>query len=340
MTIRFGLVGYGLFGRWHARYLAAAEGAALAAICTTSAENQAAAHADHPGARVLGDWEALVRAPDVDAVAIAAPNHLHARIAIAALEAGKHVLVEKPLATTIEDCDRVLEAVERTGGLLSVGHELRLSRQWATVKQLIEEGALGTLAYANLALFRFPYRPGGGGWRHDAARVGSWILEEPVHFYDLVLWYMAGLGAPVSVLAKGSDGEASGMTGNFTSILSFKGGAYATIGQSLAGFGHHLVLELAGDAGALRSTWSAADARSEKPSFALTVKRAGAATEEAIPLEASGELVELEAEINATVDAFAAGRTVVSAEEGRRAVIVCLAAEQALREGREVALDL
>jgi myo-inositol 2-dehydrogenase/D-chiro-inositol 1-dehydrogenase len=340
LTIRFGLVGYGLFGRWHARFLAAAEGAALAAICTTSAENQAAAGADHPGARVLGDWAALVRAPDIDAVAITAPNHLHARIAIAALEAGKHVLVEKPLATTAEDCDRVVEAVRRTGGLLSVGHELRLSRQWAAVKRLIEEGALGSLAYANLALFRFPYRSGAGGWRHDAARVGSWILEEPVHFYDLILWYTAGLGPPISVLARGSAGAVSGMTSNFTSILSFAGGAYATIGQSLAGFGHHLVLELAGDAGALRSTWSAADARSERPTFALTVKRAGATAAEAISLDASGELVELEAEIGATVAAFAAGRVVVSAEEGRRAVLVCLAAEQALREGREVALDL
>ena len=206
------------------------EGATLVAVCTSSAENQAAARADHPTARVLDDWEELARAPDIDAVAIAAPNHLHARMAIAALEAGKHVLVEKPLATTVEDCDRVVDAVRRTGCLLSVGHELRLSEQWAAVRRLVQEGALGSLAYANLALFRFPYRPGGGGWRNDTARVGSWILEEPVHFYDLILWYMAELGPPTAVLARGSGGRGSGMTQNFTSILSFAGGAHATIG--------------------------------------------------------------------------------------------------------------
>ena len=340
MTIRFGLVGYGLFGRWHARFLAATEGATLAAVCTGSAENRTAARADHPATVILDDWEKLVRASNIDAVAITTPNHLHAPIAIAALEAGKHVLVEKPLATTVEDCDRVVDAVHRTGCLLSVGHELRQSEQWAAVRRLVREGALGSLAYANVALFRFPYRPGGGGWRNDAARVGSWILEEPVHFYDLILWYMAELGPPTAVLARGSAGRGSGMTQNFTSILSFTGGAYATIGQSLAGFGHHLALELAGDAGALRSTWSAADARSERPSFELTIKRSGSATEETIPLDASGELVELEAEIQATVHAFAAGRTLVSAEEGRRAVLVCLAAERSLREGREIALEL
>jgi len=336
--MRFGLIGYGLFGRCHARCLATTEGVELRAIATTSEANRAAAAADHADARVLADWRELVAADDIDAVDIVAPNHLHAEMAIAALEAGRHVLLEKPMATTVEDAARIVEAVRRSGRQLSVGHELRLSAQWAPVRRLIEEGAVGAPRYVNLSLFRFPYRPGGGGWRHDPARVGSWILEEPIHFYDLVMWYLEGLGPPVAVNAKGT-AVGSGMLDNFSSWLTFEGGAYATVTQSLGGFGHHLVLEIAGSKGAIRSWWSAADARSERPKFRLEVQRAGAAASETIEIEESGELVELAAQIREVAASVAAARTLVPAEAGQRAVVVCLEAERALREGREVPLS-
>ncbi len=336
--MRFGLVGYGLFGRCHARCLATTEGVELGAIATTSAANRAAAAADHPGARVLADWRELVDAADIDAVDIVAPNHLHAEMAIAALDAGKHVLLEKPMATSLEDAAGICEAVRRSGRQLSVGHELRLSAQWAPVKRLIDEGAIGTPRYVNLSLFRFPYRPGGGGWRRDPARVGSWILEEPIHFYDLIMWYLERLGPPVSVQARGT-AVGSGMFDNFSSWLGFEGGAYATVTQSLAGFGHHLALEIAGSEGAMRSWWSAADARSDQPRFRLEVQRAGASSPEVVEIPQSGELVELAAQIREVAAAFAAGRTLVPAEAGRRAVVVCLEAERALREGCQVPLD-
>jgi myo-inositol 2-dehydrogenase/D-chiro-inositol 1-dehydrogenase len=338
-AMRFGLVGYGMFGHCHARCLADTAGVELRAIATTSEANRAAARADHPGARVVADWREIVRASDIDALDIVAPNHLHAEMAVAALDAGKHVLLEKPMATTAEDAALIVEAVRRSGRQLSVGHELRLSAQWSPIKRLIDEGGIGTPRYANMSLFRFPYRAGGQGWRHDPARVGSWILEEPIHFYDLLMWYLEDLGPPVAVHAKGTvvDG---GMFDNFTSWLAFSGGAYATVTQSLGGFGHHLLLEIAGSAGAIRSWWSAADARSERPQFRLEVQRAGATAPQPVEVPESGELFELAAQIREVAAAFAEGRTLVSAEAGRRAVVVCLEAERALREGREVPLLL
>jgi myo-inositol 2-dehydrogenase / D-chiro-inositol 1-dehydrogenase len=337
-VVRFGLIGYGLFGRWHARCLSEISGAELAAICTRSDANVRAAQEAHLNVPIVADWRNLLDDSRIDAVDIVAPNHLHAEMAIAALQAGKHVLVEKPLATSIEDCDRIVAAVRETGGLLSVGHELRFSRQWAPIKRLIDEGAIGMPRYANLTLFRHPYRQGGDGWRYDPDRVGSWILEEPVHFYDLILWYLECLGPPVSVTARATGREGRGMFDNFTSWLAFGNGAYATISQSLAGFGHHLALDLTGDEGAVRSWWSASDARSVEPSFALEVKRARADASERVAVEASGELFELAEEIRRTADAFAEGRTLVSAEEARRAVFVCLEAERSVNENREIAL--
>jgi myo-inositol 2-dehydrogenase/D-chiro-inositol 1-dehydrogenase len=340
MTLRYGLIGFGRFGRLHARGIERANGAALGAICTASAASAAAAAKAHPETRIVRDWRALLTDPELDVIDVVAPNHLHAEMAIAALEAGKHVLLEKPMATTAADCRRIVAAVERTGGLLSVGFELRLSIQWGRIKQLIDEGAIGRPRYINIGLFRHPYRQGAAGWRYAREQVGSWILEEPVHFYDFAMWYMAALGDPIAVGALGTAAGEAGMFDNFTSTIRFGGGAYTTITQSVAGFGHHLVVEVAGSTGGIRATWSGADAASETPAFELLVGPAGMDPPRRIELQGrSGEVFELEEEIRLTTAAFAAGRTLVDAREGAKAVIVCLEAERAVREGREVPLS-
>lgn len=339
MTLRYGLIGFGRFGQLHARAIARTEGAALAAICTRTEASAAAARDAHPGVRIVRDWRELVADPALDVIDVVVPNHLHADIAVAALEAGRHVLLEKPMATTVADCDRIVAAVERTGRLLSVGLELRLSIQWGRIKQLIEEGAVGRPRYVNVSLFRHPYRPGAGGWRHAGREVGSWILEEPVHFYDLAMWYMAALGAPISVIAHGTAAGEPGMFDNFTSTVRFEGGAYATVTQSLAGFGHYLVVEVAGTTGGIRAAWAGADAASETPTFELLVGPTGMAPPERVALDgASGEVFELEEQIRRVTQAFAAGRTLVDAREARKSVVVCLEAERSVREGRELPL--
>jgi myo-inositol 2-dehydrogenase/D-chiro-inositol 1-dehydrogenase len=337
MAQRWAILGYGAFGRHHARCLADCPGVELAAIASSSAENQAAARADHPGVRVSADWRAVVEAPDLDAVAIVTPNHLHAVMALAALEAGKAVLVEKPLATTLADCDRLVEAAERTGRPLSVGFELRQGAQWATIERLVREGPVGRPRFVRLGLFRFPFRPGGRGWRHDPARVGSWILEEPIHHIDLLLWWCAACGEPVEVTAQGRL-RPDGLAPSFTAGLRFADGTIASLAQTLEGFGHHLAVELVGTEGALRSSWSAADARSEHPVFELRARRHGSEEEEDHTPAASGELVELALQARATAAAFARARPLVPAEDGRRAVEVALAIEESLRSGGPVRL--
>jgi myo-inositol 2-dehydrogenase/D-chiro-inositol 1-dehydrogenase len=339
MTLRYGLIGFGRFGRLHAGAIERTAGAALGAICTASEASAAAAAEAHPQACVSRDWRELLADPALDVIDVVAPNHLHAEITIAALEAGKHVLLEKPMATTTADCKRIIAAVERTGRLLAVGFELRLSIQWGRIKRLIDEGAIGRPRYVNISLFRHPYRRGAAGWRYARDQVGSWILEEPVHFYDFAMWWLEAQGNPVAVGATGtSAGE--GMFDNFTSTIRFADGAYATITQSLAGFGHHLVVELTGTEGAIRATWSGADAASATPTFDLLVGPAGMDPPERIELTGnSGEVFELEEQIRLTTQAFAAGRTLVGAREAAKSVIVCLEAERALREGREVPLS-
>ena len=246
--MRFGLIGYGAWGRYHARAIAGAPGATLAAIACRTEASAAQARADWPGARVATSWQALVEDPALDVIDIVLPNYLHAAVGCAALAAGKDVLLEKPLATTRADCDRLVPAARASGRVLSVGHEFRLSTQWGRAKRLVDEDAIGAPLWVNVNLFRNPYRLGADGWRHDPARVGSWILEEAVHFFDFALWYLERYGDPVSIRTHGRarPGRASGMVDVCSSALAFAGGAYATINQCVAGFEHHLVVEIAG----------------------------------------------------------------------------------------------
>src|SRR3984893_12223409 len=192
--MRFGLIGYGLWGRHHAAAIAKAPGADLAAIACASEATAAAAHRDFPGVRVDIGYQGLLARREIDAVAVVGPNHLHAEIGVAALEAGKDVLLEKPMATTLADCDRLLAAARARGRGRAIGHELRHSAQYGRVKAMIDAGEIGTPTYAAFSLFRFPFRPGSTGWRYDVTRVGSWILEEPVHFFDFIMWYFESLG--------------------------------------------------------------------------------------------------------------------------------------------------
>src|SRR5215467_780992 len=287
--MRFGLIGYGLWGRHHAAAFAAAPGATLASIACASDETAVAAARDFPDVAVERGYRALLARPDVDAVAVVVPNHLHAEIGVAALEAGKDVLLEKPMATTLEGCDRLLAAARASGRVLSIGHELRLSAQYGRVKDLIDTGEIGTPRYLSFSLFRFPFRPGSGGWRYDATRVGSWILEEPVLFFDFTMWYFAALGDPVSVQALGSSGtRAAGMADNFTAVLRFPGQGHAVITQTLAGFEYHQLLHVVGAEGSIRSWWSGALDRTREARFDLRLTRRNNREPETIPVAASG----------------------------------------------------
>lgn len=332
--MRVGLIGYGAWGRFHARALRGIDEVELAAILCPSDATAAAAARDHPGVPVVRDLDALLALP-LDAVDITAPNHLHAPMTLATLEAGRHVIVEKPLATSAEDCARIVAASRATGRLVCVNHELRASVQWGAIGREIAAGAIGAPVFATFTLFRRPFRPGASGWRHDAARVGSWSLEELVHFFDLLLWYFTAAGDPVSVRATAVGGGGRLPTG-MTATVRYPGGAYFTVTQALAGFGHHCALEMCGTDGALRSWWSGEDARTDRPSAGLAIQRRGAGAPETTEFPRSGEVFELQEQLRRAVEGFRAGASPMPPEEAQRAVLLCLAADQACHTGQEV----
>ena len=340
--MRFGLIGYGLWGPLVAQAIRDTPDATLDAIACRSEETAKKARGDYPGIPVLLGYRDLIARPDLDAVAVVVPNDLHAEIGVAALEAGKDVLLEKPMANTPAECDRLLDGVRRTGRVLSIGHQLRLSQQWGRVKAIVDAGEIGEPLHAHVSLFRFPFRPGSEGWRYAQRRIVSWALEEAVHAFDTVMWYFERIGDPVAVFATANGRDvpktAEGLQHNYTAIVKFPHGRHAVITESLAGFEYHQTTEVTGTEGAIRTWWSGDQDRTHAPRFDLRVQRRGEHRVETIQIERSGEVVELGAQIAATVAAFHERRPLVTGEEARKRIMVCAAAERSIREGREIAL--
>ena len=147
--------------------------------------------------------EALARHPDVDWVFIGSWNNVHARQAIAALEAGKHVFCEKPLATTFEDCLAIRDAVRKSGKVFAFGLVLRYSQHYQKVRELVASGVVGeVISFEFNETLGFTH--GGyifGNWRRKSAYSGSHLLEKCCHDIDLANWIMGRL--PIHVASFG-----------------------------------------------------------------------------------------------------------------------------------------
>ena len=145
--IRTGIIGFGLAGRvFHAPFLAANPAFALTTIATSSPERAAEARAAHPAARVVPTPEALlaeVADGRLDLVVLASPPHVHREQAIAALEAGAAVVVDKPFAPSVADAEAIIAAADRAGRPLTVFQNRRWDGDFLTVRRLLDEGALG-----------------------------------------------------------------------------------------------------------------------------------------------------------------------------------------------------
>jgi myo-inositol 2-dehydrogenase/D-chiro-inositol 1-dehydrogenase len=339
--VRFGLIGYGAWGSHHAQAIAKADGAQLVAIAARSDATRTTAQAQFTRAAVLSDYRELVRRDDVDVVDIVLPSYLHHEVASAALAAGKHVLLEKPMGVTVAQCDDLLRLAAQHRRLLAIGHELRLSSLWGRIKELIDEGFVGTPQYVLVELSRRPYRLGADGWRFDLERVGNWILEEPIHFFDLARWYLASAGEPESIYAAASsrDAQRPELQDNFSAIVKFSGGAFAVISQTLAAFEHHQTVKVTGSKGALWASWSGAMDRTLHPSFSLRAFDSETVREIAID-KITGEVFELEDEIALVVRAVRDGSPLAAdGLDGRWSVAMCLAATQSIERGAMVTMN-
>ena len=334
--VRFGLVGFGAWGQHHANAIKVTDGAELVAVSASSQTSIDLAKETCPDAEMYTDYRELIGRSDLDVIDVVVPSYLHHEVATAVLGAGKHLLLEKPMGISLQECDDMIELADQKEVMFAVGHELRLSSMWGKAKEMIEDGFIGDPLYALVELSRNPYRQGAKGWRYDIERVGSWVLEEPIHFFDLARWYLQSNGEPCSVYASGNSRQPGHpeLKDNFSAIMHFDGGAYAVVSQTLAAFEHHQTIKVTGTKGALWASWSGAMDRTRHPTFSL--RAFDGEKVENVPIEKpTGELFELEDQIARMVDAFPNDTTLhCTGRDGRWSVAMCLAAEDSIRSGK------
>lgn len=339
VDLRFGLIGYGAWGIHHAHAILKTPGAKLVAIAALSESSQTAAQEVCPKAAIVADYRQLLARTDLDVLDIVVPTHLHGEIACAALESGRHVLLEKPMSGTLEECSRILTAARLSRRLLAIGFQLRLSRLWGRVEELLRDDAIGTPLYCLIELFGGPCI-GAGGWRYDRDKVGNWILEEPIHFFDLARWYLSCHGEPTAVTARSNsiDDSRPLLCDNFSAFLDFPDGAYAVITQTLAAFEHYQTVKLTGTRGAIWASWDGSmNNHAQAPSCSLRHFDGRTVTE----LDCggpTGAVFDLQLQIARMCDAVRGSQPLhADGHDGRRAVELCLVAEESARLKETVA---
>ncbi len=340
-STRFGLIGFGAWGKHHAAAIAKCPDAQLVSIAARSEQSVAAAREAYPDAKIYSDYRELLAVDDIDCVDVVVPSHLHLSVGSAVLEQGKHLLLEKPMGICLADCDRLIELAEQKNLHLAVGHELRLSSMWGLAKQMIDDGFLGQPLYALVELSRNPYRQGADGWRYDIERVGNWILEEPIHFFDLARWYLSASGEPTSIFASANSSQQDHpeLQDNFSAIMKFAGGAYAVVSQTLCAFEHHQTIKVTGTRGALWASWSGAMDRTRHPAFSLRAFD-GKQVETVKIDKMTGELFELEDQIQRFCDALRGTKPLhCTSQDGRWSVAMCLAAQASVDQGQPVSMS-
>lgn len=215
-SLKIGIIGAGSIAESHLQAYEANADAQLCAVADLNEARAQAAKSKYGMAKAYADYRELLADPDVDAVSICTWNNMHAEMSIAALRAGKHVLVEKPLSRTVEEAERIRDAVRETGKILQVGFVRRYDENAQLMRHFIEQGELGEIYYAKASCLRRLGNP--GGWFADVNRSGGGpLIDLGVHVIDLC-WYMMGRPKPVAV-----SGNTYGKLGNRAHVqhLSF-----------------------------------------------------------------------------------------------------------------------
>ena len=207
--IKIAVVGLGFMGQTHFNcyknnalaQVVAAGGSNLSRLqsgAKVAGNIEANSALDLSGVETTTDIQSLIENPEIDLIDFCLPTRQHAQFSIAALNAGKHVLCEKPLAWTVEECDAVIEAQQKSGKFLLVGQCLRFWPQYVEAHARIESGELGDIVYARFT--RAGGAPSWSAWLMDGSQSGGAVLDMHVHDVDTALWWF---GEPTSIETTG-----------------------------------------------------------------------------------------------------------------------------------------
>lgn len=232
--VKVGIIGAGSIGKIHVKSFKAVPDAEIAALVDIDRAEAEKVAKENDIPKVYTDYKEMLKDETIDAVSICTPNYLHAPMTIDALEAGKHVLCEKPMTVNGELAQKMVDTAKRTGKTLMVALCWRFSQEMQTLKQIVEDGTLGEIYYAKAGILRTEGIPGMGGWFTTKEKSGGGpLMDLAPHFLDLAAWFM-GFPKPVSVKGfsyakigpkgKGKGGWATPVEGGTFDVEDLAGG--------------------------------------------------------------------------------------------------------------------
>jgi len=236
--LRFGLIGCGRIAPRHAQSISELEPSRLVAVADVIS-SRAERYAKEHNAQAYTDYRQMLERRDLDVVTICTPSGLHAPMAIDAMQAGKHVIVEKPMALKLEDADRMIATAKQTGVKLCVVLQNRYNPPMRDLRRVVDESKLGKLLLGN-ATVRW-YRPQEyyeDGWHGTWAMDGGALMNQSIHHIDALQWLMGDVAtvfAHTTTLAHKMQAEDIGVA-----VLQFKNGALGTIEGSTVTFPENL----------------------------------------------------------------------------------------------------
>jgi predicted dehydrogenase len=199
-TLGFGIIGVGMIAHYHAQAIAATQGGRLVGVATRNSENARAFAAKHAVPFVTTSVAELVARPDIDVVCITTPSGAHLEPALAAVRAGKHLVVEKPIEITVERTDELLRAADAAGVKISPIFQARFGEGARALKAAIEAGRFGRLVLASAYVKWHRSREYYNGWKGTLALDGGGAaINQGIHGIDLLQWFA---GMPVEVYAR------------------------------------------------------------------------------------------------------------------------------------------
>ena len=190
---RIGIIGCGgIANGKHMPSLKLVKDCEMVAFCDIIVERAEKACADYgaEGAKVYSDYKELLKDQTIDVVHVCTPNRSHSEITVAALESGKHVMCEKPMAINSAEAKKMLDAAERTGKLLTIGYQSRFRPDSIYLKKEAEEGTFGDIYYAKATALRRRAVPTWGVFLNEYEQGGGPLIDIGTHALDLTLWTM------------------------------------------------------------------------------------------------------------------------------------------------------
>ena len=274
--VRIGLIGAGGIGRHLAWQLRPLSEARLVGVYDVNAELSAQAAAELE-TEVFASLDALLQSPAVDAVIIATPPHTHHELGVQALQHGKHVFCEKPLALTVADCDAMLHAAQAAQRVLMAGQVLRLFPLFWQSKQWLQAGVIGAPVAIHLQRRGYEINLFREGWRADPRQSGGVLLEMNVHELDYLRWL---LGEFRVVAAQGAQPYPTpNFTQQWSALLQFENGVVGSVEVSIIDHLGGYLVRIVGTEGTIEHTGFSGAARYKRlgePEVSLTPEEIGA----------------------------------------------------------------